>query len=178
MLFLIEDNGYAISVPIECQTPGGNISKLVAGFPGPVPAGSGRHGFSRVATARCRRPRQYCREGHGPALVHAHVIRPYSHSLSDDERLYKTRGRARGRGGARPGAAFPEVPDRRRRARPAHAAAHHARDRRRGARGHAAGAARRAAGAGVGAARTSIRKRWIPTSDAVRRRSRSFTARR
>jgi 2-oxoisovalerate dehydrogenase E1 component len=32
---------------------------------------------------------EYCRSGEGPALVHAHVIRPYSHSLSDDERLYK-----------------------------------------------------------------------------------------
>jgi 2-oxoisovalerate dehydrogenase E1 component len=33
----------------------------------------------------------YCREGRGPALVHAHVVRLYSHSLSDDERLYKTK---------------------------------------------------------------------------------------
>ena len=33
---------------------------------------------------------EYCRGGHGPALVHAHVVRPYSHSLSDDERHYKT----------------------------------------------------------------------------------------
>ncbi|MGH9460637.1 MAG: transketolase C-terminal domain-containing protein, partial [Vicinamibacteria bacterium] len=32
----------------------------------------------------------YLRAGNGPALAHAHVIRPYSHSLSDDERLYKT----------------------------------------------------------------------------------------
>jgi len=32
----------------------------------------------------------YCREGQGQALVHARCIRPYSHSLSDDERAYRT----------------------------------------------------------------------------------------
>src|SRR5207247_10172673 len=36
-----------------------------------------------------RRAVQYCRERKGPALIHANVIRPYSHSLSDDERLYR-----------------------------------------------------------------------------------------
>ena len=88
IIFCVEDNGYAISVPVEVQTAGGSISRLVSGFP---------HfhfeevdGTDPVASyAAFRRATQYCREGHGPAFVHAHVIRPYSHSLSDDERLYR-----------------------------------------------------------------------------------------
>src|SRR5271166_5065616 len=88
VIFCVEDNGYAISVPVEVQTAGGSISRLVSGFPnfhfeevdGTDPVAS--YGAFQRAT-------QYCREGHGPAFVHAHVIRPYSHSLSDDERLYR-----------------------------------------------------------------------------------------
>jgi 2-oxoisovalerate dehydrogenase E1 component len=88
VIFCIQDNGYAISVPVEVQTSGGNISRLVSGFPnfhfeefdGTDPA---------VAYAALKRAAAHCRGGHGPAFVHAHVIRPYSHSLSDDERLYR-----------------------------------------------------------------------------------------
>jgi 2-oxoisovalerate dehydrogenase E1 component len=88
VVFCVQDNGYAISVPVEVQTAGGNISRLVSGFPnfhfeeidGTDPV---------VAYAAFRRAADYCRAGHGPAFVHAHVIRPYSHSLSDDERLYR-----------------------------------------------------------------------------------------
>jgi 2-oxoisovalerate dehydrogenase E1 component len=88
VIFCVEDNGYAISVPVEVQTAGGSISRLVSGFPD-------FHfeevdGTDPVASyAAFQRSVQYCREGHGPAFVHAHVIRPYSHSLSDDERLYR-----------------------------------------------------------------------------------------
>ena len=89
VLFLIEDNGYAISVPVEFQTAGANITALVSGFPGLY-----RHevdGCDFLASyAAMQSAVEYCRAGRGPALVHAHVIRPYSHSLSDDERLYKT----------------------------------------------------------------------------------------
>ncbi len=89
LVFLIEDNGYAISVPVECQTAGGNVSALTAGFPG-LHQGE-VDGTDFLASYRAMKDAiAYCREGHGPALVHAHVIRPYSHSLSDDERLYKT----------------------------------------------------------------------------------------
>ena len=89
LLFLIEDNGYAISVPVECQTAGGNISALASGFPGLFRQEVDGCDFL-ASYAAMKAAAAYCREGRGPALVHAHVIRPYSHSLSDDERLYKT----------------------------------------------------------------------------------------
>jgi len=88
IIFCVQDNGYAISVPVEVQTAGGSISRLVSGFPN-------FHfeevdGTDPVASyAAFQRAARYCREGLGPAFVHAHVIRPYSHSLSDDERLYR-----------------------------------------------------------------------------------------
>ena len=88
IVFLIEDNGYAISVPVEVNTAGGSISKLVEGFPdllirecdGTDVVDSYMAAGEAVA---------HCRSRKGPALVHAHTIRPYSHSMSDDERMYR-----------------------------------------------------------------------------------------
>jgi 2-oxoisovalerate dehydrogenase E1 component len=89
LLYLIEDNGYAISVPIEVQTAGASISKLVRGFPNlHVSECDGTDPLESYAVGK--EAVEYCRQRRGPALIHAQVIRPYSHSLSDDEKLYKT----------------------------------------------------------------------------------------
>ena len=88
VVFVVEDNGYAISVPVEVQTPGGSISKLVRSYPGLFVAETDGCDFLASYDAM-RYAFAYARERKGPSLVHAHVIRPYSHSLSDDEKLYR-----------------------------------------------------------------------------------------
>ena len=89
VLFVVEDNGYAISVPVEVNTPGGSISKLVLGFPG-----LDVHEVDGCDPVACHTLLKDVvsdmRNGNGPALVHAHVVRPYSHSLSDDESAYRS----------------------------------------------------------------------------------------
>jgi 2-oxoisovalerate dehydrogenase E1 component len=88
IVYIVEDNGYAISVPVEVNTAGGSISKLLTGFPGLQIQQV--DGCDFVASYEAlRKAVDYARKRKGPALVHAKVIRPYSHSLSDDEVLYR-----------------------------------------------------------------------------------------
>lgn len=88
VLFLLEDNGYAISVPVEVQTAGGDVSKLIENFPSLyLQRCDGTDAIESLETMR--RAVDYCRRRKGPAFVHAKVIRSYSHSLSDDEKLYR-----------------------------------------------------------------------------------------
>ncbi|HEX6537021.1 MAG TPA: thiamine pyrophosphate-dependent enzyme, partial [Gemmatimonadaceae bacterium] len=88
VVYVVEDNGYAISVPVEVNTAGGSISKLLTGFPGLFIQEVDGCDFVASYTAMTKAV-EYARKRKGPALVHAHVIRPYSHSLSDDEVMYK-----------------------------------------------------------------------------------------
>ncbi|HIN12135.1 MAG TPA: dehydrogenase, partial [Acidobacteria bacterium] len=89
VVFLVEDNGYAISVPVEIQTPGGDIARLVSAFPGlDVISVDGTDALASYAAMR--RALAYARGGRGPVLVKANVVRLYSHSQTDDERHYKS----------------------------------------------------------------------------------------
>ncbi len=88
VIFVVEDNGYAISVPVEVSTAGGDISKLVSGFPNLyIQKCDGTNALESYETFK--RAVEFCRERKGAAFVHAKVIRPYSHSLSDDEKNYR-----------------------------------------------------------------------------------------
>ncbi|MEQ8329461.1 MAG: dehydrogenase E1 component subunit alpha/beta [Longimicrobiales bacterium] len=89
VVYVVEDNGYAISVPVEVQTAGGSISKLVSGFPKlAIYECDGTDVVEMHRTAG--EAIAYARERKGPALIHAHCTRPYSHSMSDDERMYRS----------------------------------------------------------------------------------------
>src|SRR5580700_1219008 len=107
LVFLIEDNGYAISVPVEKQTAGGNVSQLVSGFPNlkriEVDGTDFNASYRALSDAA-----EYARARKGPALVHAMVTRPYSHSLSDVERDYKTKSEREAEEARDPLLRFPE----------------------------------------------------------------------
>jgi 2-oxoisovalerate dehydrogenase E1 component len=88
VVYLVEDNGYAISVPVEVNTAGGSVSKLVKSFPNFYIEEVDGCDFLASYEALSRAV-DHARKRKGPALVHAKVIRPYSHSLSDDETMYR-----------------------------------------------------------------------------------------
>ncbi|HEY7515023.1 MAG TPA: dehydrogenase E1 component subunit alpha/beta, partial [Vicinamibacteria bacterium] len=108
IVYLVEDNGYAISVPVEVQTAGGSISKLVRSFPHLlVREVDGCDPLASLAVLR--EAVAWCRARQGPAFVHARVIRPYSHSLSDDESLYRPAEEREADSRRDPLVSFPEV---------------------------------------------------------------------
>jgi 2-oxoisovalerate dehydrogenase E1 component len=107
LVVLIQDNGYAISVPVEKQTAGGNIANLLAGFPGLLRLDVDGTDFLESHRVM-RQAVEHSRAGKGPSLVRATVIRPYSHSLSDDERAYKPKAERDKEAARDPLKTFPE----------------------------------------------------------------------
>src|SRR5882672_2283353 len=91
VLFLVEDNGYAISVPVDVQTAGGNVATLVKDFPNLFWVGEINGNDPVESFGMLKEAVAWCRARKGPALVRALVTRPYSHSMSDDESKYKTK---------------------------------------------------------------------------------------
>jgi len=106
VIYLVEDNGWAISVPVECQTAGGNIARLVSGFPGlRIFECDGTDFLASYATML--EAVAQVRGEPGPALIRATCTRPYSHSLSDDEKLYKTKAEREAEAARDPVVTFP-----------------------------------------------------------------------
>jgi 2-oxoisovalerate dehydrogenase E1 component len=87
VLYVVADNGYAISVRATDQAPG-PISELVAGFRGLLVTKIDGRDYFQVRRRGARAVHQV-RAGLGPGLIHATVTRPYSHSLSDDQKKYR-----------------------------------------------------------------------------------------
>ena len=87
VIFVCENNGYAISVPLDRQVAGSSVAARAAGYdmPGVVVDGGdvlGCYAAAREAHARARR-------GEGPTLIEARVVRLTSHSSDDDQRRYR-----------------------------------------------------------------------------------------
>ncbi len=89
VIFLIQDNKYAISVKKEEQTAAGSIHDLVSGY----------RGLHRYEIDGCDFPESYAtatdavaraRRGEGPSLILAHTVRLLPHSSSDDQRKYRS----------------------------------------------------------------------------------------
>jgi 2-oxoisovalerate dehydrogenase E1 component alpha subunit len=87
VIFVCENNGYAISVPLDRQVAGGSVAARAAGYgmPGVVVDGGdvlGCYAAAKEAHERARR-------GDGPTLIEARVVRLTSHSSDDDQRRYR-----------------------------------------------------------------------------------------
>jgi 2-oxoisovalerate dehydrogenase E1 component len=88
VIFCIQDNGYAISVPSSSQTAGGRVGELFKNHPNlEVVFVDGTDLFQSHAAGK--RAVERARRGEGPTLIHASVIRILAHSSSDDQKKYR-----------------------------------------------------------------------------------------
>ena len=89
VLFHVQDNGYAISVPVAEQTASGSIWPILGGYPGLARMRyDGTDFFETYAVAQAAVA--HARAGKGPVALHADVVRLLPHSSSDDHKKYRT----------------------------------------------------------------------------------------
>jgi 2-oxoisovalerate dehydrogenase E1 component len=88
IIFVIQDNGWAISVPVKDQTAGGNIAKMAQGYEGLAVFAIDGCSYEEVSSTLTQAVARG-RAGEGPSLVVAKVPRIGPHSSSDDASKYK-----------------------------------------------------------------------------------------
>lgn len=89
VLFLVQDNKYAISVPVTDQTAGGSAYKLARGYEGLARIhADGTDFFTIYSVARAAI--EHIRAGKGPVCVVADVVRLLPHSSSDNHAKYRS----------------------------------------------------------------------------------------
>jgi 2-oxoisovalerate dehydrogenase E1 component alpha subunit len=87
VIFVCENNGYAISVPLEKQVGGLSVAARAQGygFPGVTVDGSD----PLACYAAAKEAHERARRGEGATLIEARVVRLTSHSSDDDQRRYR-----------------------------------------------------------------------------------------
>ncbi|KUO60609.1 tungsten formylmethanofuran dehydrogenase [bacterium BRH_c32] len=90
VVFVIQNNKWAISVPVENQSGGRNasITEMMSGYENLLRLDVDGTDFLAV-NAIAQSAFKYARQGKGPALIQAHVVRLFSHSSSDDQKKYR-----------------------------------------------------------------------------------------
>ncbi|MBN1633317.1 MAG: dehydrogenase E1 component subunit alpha/beta [Ignavibacteria bacterium] len=90
VIFVIQNNSYAISVPVENQTAGGSIYKALSGFEGLSRFHINGTDFL-LSYGTAKEAVRLAREGEGPSLIYADVVRLRSHSISDAQEKYRSK---------------------------------------------------------------------------------------
>ncbi len=89
VIFMVENNKYAISVPVKKQLPVDSVAVRGAGYGMPGVSVDGNNPFEVYAAVRAARERAI--NGEGPTLLEAVMYRLVPHSSDDDDRAYRTR---------------------------------------------------------------------------------------
>ncbi|MCC9203474.1 thiamine pyrophosphate-dependent enzyme [Arthrobacter sp. zg-Y769] len=100
VIFFVQNNGWAISLPTEAQVAGGTVAARAAGYGMKEITVDGNDAAAVVLATR--EAAAHARAGHGPVLIEAMTYRRGPHSTSDDPGRYRTLAEERRDEGADP----------------------------------------------------------------------------